>query len=104
MDTEQPKRPRRRKDPTPEEIRQRCLEVQATWTDEIRQSRQVQKPVSPTIDTITPDRYFEVICLAGVSAQKLIHLDHRVVPPVMTTPTQLSLTRNARAVAVRPSV
>ena len=34
-------------DPTPEEIRQRCLEIQQEWPDEVRQQRDMrEQPVS----------------------------------------------------------
>lgn len=32
------------RDPTPEEIRERCLEIQATWSDRTRQDRHWRKP------------------------------------------------------------
>lgn len=37
-------KPLRQKDPTPQEIQQACLEIQATWTDEMRADRCVYKP------------------------------------------------------------
>ena len=41
-----PQRPRGA-DPTPEEIRQRCLEIQQEWPDEVRQQRDMrEQPVS----------------------------------------------------------
>ena len=33
-----------RRDPTPEEIRARCLEIQATWSDKVREDRHWRKP------------------------------------------------------------
>lgn len=33
-----------RRDPTPEEIHQRCLEIQATWSDKVREERHWRKP------------------------------------------------------------
>ena len=33
-----------RRDPSPEEIRQRCLEIQATWSDKVREDRHWRKP------------------------------------------------------------
>lgn len=41
-------KPKRVSDPTTTEIRLRCLEIQATWSDEVREDRRVtkSKPVS----------------------------------------------------------
>jgi len=33
-----------KRDPTPEEIRKRCLEIQATWSDKVRHERHWKKP------------------------------------------------------------
>lgn len=37
-------KPKRQCDPTPQEIQQACLKIQATWTDEMRADRSVYKP------------------------------------------------------------
>lgn len=38
------RQPGSKRDPTPEEIRQRCLEVQAGWSEQTRQNRHWKKP------------------------------------------------------------
>ena len=42
-------KPKHQADPTPEEIAERCAEIQATWTDRTRYERAVVKPKSFTI-------------------------------------------------------
>ena len=37
-------KPERQRDPTTTEIRQACLQIQATWSDEVRHDRTVTKP------------------------------------------------------------
>ena len=34
-------------DPTPEEIRERCLEIQSEWCDEVRAQREPKCPRTP---------------------------------------------------------
>lgn len=45
-------KPKRQRDPTAEEIRQRCEEVQRDWTDEIREQRSVIKSQPVTLKRI----------------------------------------------------
>lgn len=45
-------KPKHQRDPTPAEIRQRCLEVQATWDDRTRHDRAVIKPTKFTVRRI----------------------------------------------------
>lgn len=38
-------------DPTPEQIREACREIQSEWTDDDRQRRQVYKPTAWQVPT-----------------------------------------------------
>ena len=49
-----PQRPRGA-DPTPEEIRQRCLEIQREWPDEVRQQRDMRQ--QPTAWSVPRSHY-----------------------------------------------
>ena len=49
-----PQRPRRA-DPTPEQIRQRCLEIQREWPDEVRQQRDMR--AQPTAWSVPRSHY-----------------------------------------------
>lgn len=46
------------KDPTPDEIAQRVLEVQSRWTPEIEQRRRVGQPFAPQPKQSIPDSTF----------------------------------------------
>lgn len=49
-------KPIRQRDPTTTEIQQRCLEIQATWSEEVRLDRMVTKPQRFTVRRIeVPD-------------------------------------------------
>ena len=46
-------KPKRMPDPTPREIAQACREIQATWTEQMREERRVAKPQPVTLKRIT---------------------------------------------------
>ena len=46
---------RAQRDPTPEEIRQRCLEIQREWPDEVRQQRDMR--AQPTAWSVPRSHY-----------------------------------------------
>lgn len=45
-------KPKRMPDPTPREIAQACREIQATWSEAVREERQVTKPKPVTLKRV----------------------------------------------------